>query len=220
MHRFLLILSLTFMAATAQAASPLLPSQAAKHQLTYKVLHSTYGNIGTYTNTIEKNGEGTKVTTEARLRVAILGVTLYRQDIDRVETWKDNRLVGFHGITTVNGEAVKLDGQADGDHFELMTPDGKLDAPADVRIANPWSRQAVEGERMLTPDRGRLEKISVAGMDNPTLRIGGHSIRTEHFQVLRGGGPRRYEIWLDEKGTPVQFSVVSPNDTITFTLMV
>jgi hypothetical protein len=140
--------------------------------------------------------------------------------VSRVEIWSGDRLMGFHSVTSVNGKPIELNGMAEGNEFVLMTPEGTVTAPADVRLANPWSLSAVEGEMMLTPDRGRLEMIMLTGMDETMLRIGSKMVHAKHFAVIRGAGPRKYEIWLDDQDTPVQFSVVAPNDTITFTLMV
>ena len=168
---------------------------------------------------IEHHGNMTDVTTDAKFALSILGVNMYRQDISRRETWRGNRIVDFHGVTTENGKSVELDGKAEGDHFAIMTPQGKMNAPADVRVANPWSRQAIDGDSMLTPDQGKLEMVTMGETDQATLNIGQRQVHTEHLRVLRGGGAGRYEIWLDEKGTPVQFSVVG-NDTVTFTLTV
>jgi hypothetical protein len=152
-----------------------------------------------------------------RLSISVLGINVYRQDISRRETWRGNRLVDFHGVTTENGKTVELDGKAEGDRFGMRTPKGKTNAPADVRVANPWSREAVEGDMMFTPDQGRLEMITVGPMGQTTLNIGQRQVPTEHVQVLRAGGSGRYDVWLDANGVPVQFSVVG-DDTITFTL--
>jgi len=191
----------------------------AKEQLIYTVQHSKYGKIGTYTNTIEHQGDITNVTTTAKLTVLVLGVNMYRQDISRHETWRGNRIIDFHGVTTENGKTIELSGKAEGNHFAMMTPNGRTTAPADVRVANPWSRQAVDGNAMLTLDRGRLETVTVASKAQATLNIGHRPVRTERIQVLRNGGASRYEVWLDEKGTPVQFSIVG-EDTVTFKLAI
>jgi len=203
---------LALSASSAMAADPL-----SKEQLVYSVQHSKYGKIGTYTNMIEHRGDITNVMTSARLAVSVLGMNVYRQEISRHETWQGNRVVDFHGITTENGKRVEVSGKAVGDHFAITTPNGTTNAPADVRLANPWSRQAVDGNTMLTPDRGRLEKITVSNKRETTLNVGRRQVRTEHIQVLRSGGASRYDVWLDEKGVPVQFSIVG-DDTITFTL--
>lgn len=192
-------------------------NEPAKQQLVYNVEHSKYGRIGTYINTIEHRGETTNITTNAKLAVSVLGVNLYRQDISRREIWRGNRIVHFHGVTTENGKTVELIGKAEGDHFALTTPSGTTTAPADVRLANPWSRQAVDGDMIITPDKGQLEMVMLSSKQHETLNIGQRQVLTEHTQVLRGGGPGRYDVWLDDKGTPIQFRVVG-DDTITFTL--
>lgn len=215
MRKFLLALVPLVALGTAEAA--VVDSAPAKQQLTYTVQHSKYGTIGTYTNTIERQGDTTHVATEAKLGVSMLGISFYSQNISRKETWRGNRIVDFKGVTTTNGKSIELTGKADGDHFTMMTPNGATTAPADVRIANPWSKAAVEGAVMLTPDRGRVENITTDEKGMTTLKIGNRDVRTEHIQVMRGSPDRRYEVWLDEKGTPVQFALVG-NDTITFTL--
>src|SRR5213079_1562596 len=83
---------------------------ASPERLVYRVQHSRYGNIGTYSNAVEKTGNVTTVTTEAHIAVSILGVVLYRQDIARQERWNADRLVSFHGVTTVNGRSYELSG--------------------------------------------------------------------------------------------------------------
>jgi hypothetical protein len=217
-QKFRLVILVPMLALSASGVA-LAANAPGKEQLVYNVQHSKYGKIGVYTNMIEHQGDITNVTTIANLTVSVLGVNMYRQDISRRETWRGNRVVDFHGVTTENGKMVELNGKAEGDHFAIVTPNGKTNAPADVRFANPWSRQAVDGDTMLTLDRGRLEKVSIRNKEQATVKIGRRQVRTEHIQVLRGGGAGRYDVWLDEKGIPVQFSVVG-DDTITFTLVI
>jgi hypothetical protein len=211
LRAFSIALALLFSSGAAEAAAPL------KQQLVYRVQHSSYGNLGTYTNTIERNGVETKVTTDGKFSLSILGFSLFSQNISRVETWREGRIVAFRGVTTRNGDSVELSGKADGDSFVMATPEGNTTAPANVRIANPWSLESIEGTTMLTPDRGRLEMVTLSEKEPVTLTIRGRKIPTKHFEVQRGG-PRRYEVWLDDAGTPVQFALVSPENTITFTL--
>jgi len=213
-HRLVVLVSLFTLSASHAAMAANAPG---KEQLVYNVQHSKYGKIGVYTNTIEHQGDITNVTTTAKLSVSVLGMKVHRQDISRRETWQGNRIVDFHSVTTENGKTVELSGKAEGDRFAIMTPNGTTNAPADVRLANPWSRQTVDGRTMLTPDRGLIEKVTIRGNVQATLNIGLRQVRTEHIQVLRSSGAGRYDVWLDEKGIPVQFSVVG-DDTITFTL--
>jgi hypothetical protein len=191
---------------------------ASPERMVYRVQHSRYGNIGTYSNAVEKAANVTTVTTEAHILVSVLGVVLYRQDIARQERWNADRLVGFHGVTTVNGKTIELTGSADGDRFVLMSPDGPIVAPASVKLANPWSAEVLHGDTLLTPDRGRIENVRVKTTEETSLSINGRTARTKHYEINRLDGTKRYEVWLDDRGTPVQFITYNPNGMITFTL--
>ena len=92
-------------------------------QLTYRVTHSTFGNIGTYINTIEPSASGTTtVQTRAHFEVKMLGVTLHREDAQRTERWQGNRLVSFNGVTNKGSGATVLKGEARGNSFVISSP--------------------------------------------------------------------------------------------------
>jgi hypothetical protein len=191
---------------------------AAQQRLVYEVHHSRYGTIGTYTNAVEKTGDSTTVSTEAHIQVSILGVVLYRQDATRKEQWAGNRLMAFKGVTTVNGKPMEMTGEAQGDRFVMMSPEGDIVAPATVRIANPWSPDVLHGDTILTPDRGRMENVKVKGGEETSVAVNGKSLRAKRYEIDRLDGSKRYEVWLDDSGTPVMFSMFNPGGTVTFTL--
>jgi hypothetical protein len=199
-------------------ASGLADAAQAPQKLVYTVHHSRYGTIGTYTNTVVRNGDNTSVTTEIRIAVSILGITLYRQEASRQERWDGERLVSFHGVTKTNGNATELNGWAQGDHFVLDTPSGEIVAPANVRLANPWSPGVLGGNFLVSPDRGRLDEVRVTGGDAMTLSLAGHPVRAKKYEVFLLDGRKKYEIDLDEHGTPVQFVLFNQDGSVTFSL--
>jgi hypothetical protein len=202
----------------ASAAVVFCAPATAADKLVYQVHHSKYGNIGTYTNTIEKEGDATTVTTQGEIKVAILGVVLYRQDILRVEKWDGDRLVSFHGVTTVNGKPMEVNGTAEGDHFKVATPTGSFTAPLTVRMANPWSSNVLKGDMVMTPDRGVLENVKIVSGGDTQVALGSRTVKAKQYEIDRMDGQKRYEIWLDERGTPVKFNLVNAQGTITFSL--
>jgi hypothetical protein len=218
MSRSILTFAL-LMFVTAGTMAQAAPAASANPQrLVYTIHHSRYGTIGTYSNAVEKTGDGTTVTTEAHIRVSIIGVVLYRQDVSRQERWKNDRLVSFHGITTVNGHPLELTGAAQGDNFMLMSPEGEIVAPANVRLANPWSPDVLHGDTLLTPDRGRMEKVQVKGGEETSVTVNRRAVRAKRYEIDRLDGQKRYEVWLDERGTPVMFTSYIMDAAITFTL--
>jgi hypothetical protein len=209
---------LPILMASGLIAAPSPGFAAPSQRLVYAVHHSRYGNIGTYSNAVDRTGDATTVRTEAHIKVSILGVVLYRQDAAREERWSGDRLVAFHGVTTVNGRPYELNGAADGDRFVLMSPDGPTVAPASVRIANPWSINVLRGDTLLTPDRGRIENVQMKGGEDTTVTINGRAMSAKRYEIDRLNGQKRYEVWLDDRGTPVMFTTFNPNGSITFTL--
>jgi hypothetical protein len=210
------IASMLAVAAGAMASAP--PASAALQKLVYQVRHSTYGRIGTYTNAVETSGDRTTVTTEGRIRVSILGIVLYRQDFDRVERWEGERLMSFQGLTTTNGRAIEVKGEAEGEKFAVSSPNGSFMAPAMVRLANPWSEAVLKGAAMLTPDRGLLEDVTVRPAEMTEMAINGSKVRARRYEIARLSGEKRYEVWIDDEGTTVMFNVNTRRGMVTFTL--
>jgi len=196
------------------------PSAAAFQQrYTYRVQDSFYGEIGTYSNTIDKSRDATTITTEAHIKVSVLNFTLYSQDVSRVERQAGNRLVFFHGITTENGEAIEVDGRAEGEHFIITTPSGKVTAPGTILTANPWSVTRLRGDTVLMPDTGLVTKIHTSGGEERAITVDGASTRVRRYQIETVDGRERYEVWMDDQETPVMFRIQDHEGTVTFTLV-
>jgi hypothetical protein len=196
------------LAAGAEAA-------AARLQLTYRVTHSVFGDIGTYINTVEPTNGATTVLTRAHFEVKMLGVHLYREDAERTEHWQGDRLVSFQGVTSNGDKSTVVKGEARGNGFVITSPQGTITAPATVHPANPWSPNFLGSNTMMRPDTGRVERVSVSGGEETLVTIDGVPVRTQKYQV---DGNTRYTVWLDRQGVPVMFVVDDNSGKVTFTL--
>lgn len=200
------------------SVAPATAATAPVEKFVYVAHHSRYGRIGTFTNTITRDGDETDVDTEVRIAVSLLGITAFRQDASRHEHWKDGRLVSFHGVTTTNGNSIELSGSAQEDHFVLQKPNGEMVvAPADVKLANPWSADALRGDSMFTPDRGRLDDVRVT-TGAADIDIGGKPVHATRYDVYLLDGEKKYEVDVDDGGTVDQFVIYNSGGTITFSL--
>jgi hypothetical protein len=206
------------LAVTAGLALSAAPAFAEAYQLDYKVTHSKHGNIGTYTNTVVVEGQTTTVTTKLNIQVRVIGITAYRQTAERVEKWQGGRLVYLHGLTTTNGKPSEVDGVAKGDHFEVTTAKGSEQAPAGVRVANPWSTLVLNGDTIVTPDDGTISKVQVSAPQDTMVTKANGSVAAKQYDIDLLGLKKRYQVWLDNSGTPAKFDMIDDQGTVIFTL--
>jgi hypothetical protein len=184
-------------------------------QFTYRVSHSLFGDIGTYTNTVEPSRDGTTVQTQAHFGVKMLGVQMYREDAERTERWQGNRLVSFRGVTDKGHGPVEVKGEARGNNFVITSPEGTITAPWSVHPANPWSSNFLHSNTMMRPDTGKLEQVQIGPGEETKVQIDGATVPAVKYEV---DGSTRYTVWLDGRGVPVKFLVDDDTGKVTFTL--
>ena len=182
----------------------------------YRVSHSTFGDIGTYSNTIESSRDGTTVQTRAHFQVSMLGVRMFREDAARTERWQANRLVSFHGVTDKGNGPVEVNGEARGNGFVITSSSqGTITAPASVHPANPWSNNFLSSNTMMRPDSGKLEQVRIGSGQETTVKIDGATVSAVKFEI---DGSTKYTVWLDARGVPVKFVADDDTGKVTFTL--
>ena len=194
-------------------------ARAAEQHLTYTVHMSPYGTIGTYRTTKQTDGSDTTITTEAHIKVSVAGVVLYRLEISRAERQAAGRLVYFHGVTTENGNATEVNGKAAGDRFIITSPNGTVAAPPTIRTSDPWSAGDPGAELVFMPDTGAITRVSTSGGEQTAITIGGNPLQVRRYHISTADGREQYEIWMDERRTPVMFNIVDHDGTTTFTMV-
>jgi hypothetical protein len=184
-------------------------------QFIYRVSHATFGEIGSYANTVQPTRDGVTVLTRVNFEVSMLGVRMYRENAERTEQWQGDRLVSFHGVTDKGKGPVEVKGEARGDSFVISSSQGIVTAPASVHPANPWSANFLRSNTMMRPDSGRIEQVRIGKGQETIVKIDGASIPAVKFEI---DGSTRYIVWLDGRGVPVMFIADDDSGKVTFTL--
>jgi hypothetical protein len=195
------------------------PASALERTYSYDVVHSSYGNIGTFTETIDRSGGTTRIDTHVRIAVKILGIVAHRKESERTEMFRGDRLVSLHGVTVTNGTRLDVRGEAKGDRFVVTTPAGVVEAPGDVAPSDPW----VLGNRgvatVVSLETGRIVPTRITGGQPETVSLQGTAVATRHFTARGEQQPEmQHEIWLNDRDVPVKFRVVDGGATIDFIL--
>jgi hypothetical protein len=190
-------------------------ASASAEQLRYRVRHSVYGNIGTYTNIVQSVGDVTTVRTSVHLVVKMLGVGLHHEDAERTERWHGDRLISFIGTTKKNADIIEVRGEASGNDFVIKSPLGTTTAPATVQPSNPWSAKCLNSTTMMRVDNGEIERVRVSGGSETAVAINGATVPARQYQI---DGATRYRVWIDQHDIPLMFAVDDDSGEVTFTL--
>jgi hypothetical protein len=208
-----MIRSMVF-AALLSAASAV-PAMAAAERFDYRVVHPTYGDIGTYTNIVDHVGNTTVVKTQMRIAVRILGIVVFREQADRTEHWRDQKLVGFDGVTVINGDSLPVHGEARDGVFVVTTRNGTVDAPPNVHPSNPWSPMVLHTDVMMSTKNGRVQPVQVTGGEIKRVTLPGVTLNLHQYEVVTD---KHQFVWLDDRGTPVAFQTTEDGAPVDFVL--
>ncbi len=208
-----LVITMAGVIAGLLVAGPAVAQSSA--QFIYRVNHSVFGDIGTYTNIVEPSRDGITIKTKAHFEVKMLGVRLHREDAERTERWQGNRLVSFHGVTDKGEGPQEVKGEARGNNFLITSSQGTVSAPASIHPANPWSAAFLHSNTMMRPDSGKIEQVRIGGGQETAVKIDGASIPAVKYEI---DGSTKYTVWLDARGVPVMFWVDDDTGKVAFTL--
>jgi hypothetical protein len=186
-----------------------------KQVYTYTVSHPVYGNIGTYTDTIDRTAETIRIDGCLRVAVKVLGVVAYRMESDTTEILRGDRLVSLQSATNRDGERLEVHGEARGEQFVVNTTSGSFAGPADIAPTDPWLLKRTGDETVVFTDTGRIFSVQISGGDLEAVSLNGTSVIARHFIVM---GVRRQEVWLDNREIPIRFRVVEDGTPIDFLL--
>lgn len=197
------------------ACAVIRPAFAGPDVYEYRVEHPVYGDIGTYTNIIDKSGNTADVETKLNIVVKLLGIVVHREEAERREHWQNDRLTQFRSVTKTNGKPMEVDGEAHGDTFVIDSPAGTVDAPADIRPSNPWSPDFVHSDVVMSTKSGRLFKAHLDDVKDVVVTAAGKSERLRRFDVTTD---KHQVVWLDDHDVPVAFQTEEDGTPIDFVL--
>jgi uncharacterized protein DUF6134 len=206
---------LTCAALIGAACAGVRPALAGSDVYEYRVEHPVYGDIGTYTNIVERSGTEADVETKLNIVVKLLGIVVHREEAERHEQWQNDRLTLFRSLTTVNGKPVEVAGEARGNTFVITSPTGTVDAPGDIQPTNPWSSNFVTAGIVMSTKSGRVFKAHLDGVKDVVVDAAGKTERLREFDVITD---KHQVVWMDDHNVPVAFRTVEDGTPIDFVL--
>lgn len=191
------------------------PALAGQQVYTYSVVHPLYGEIGTFTDTIDRNPEAMRIDAHLRIAVKFLGVVAYREEADTTEVLRNNRLVSLQSITNKDGRHLEVHGEAQGDRFMVSSTTGSYAAPGTIAPSDPWLVKRTGERLVVSTATGKMVSVQISGGEYDTVAMNGASVAARHYVV---NGDKRQEVWLDNQEIPIKFRTMENGTPIDFVL--
>jgi hypothetical protein len=191
------------------------PALAGQQVYTYSIIHPFYGDIGTFTDTIERSREAMRIDSRLRVAVTLLGIVIYRQESDITEIMQGSRLISLQSVTEKDGLHVEVNGKAQGDKFLVNATAGAFAGPASVAPSDPWVLKGIGKGTVVFTDTGRIIAVDISGGDYEMVSVNGVSVSARHFVVM---GDKRQDVWVDGQEMPIMFRVTEKGSPIDFVL--
>jgi hypothetical protein len=191
------------------------PAQAAPKVYVHSVMHPTYGRIGTLTDTVDHSADGTRIDSQLRIAVKLVGILVYRQDSDITEIMQGDRLMSLESVTDKDGQRLEVHGKAEFGGFAVNATSGSFRGPATVAPSSPWILKETGRGTLIYPSTGRIKDAQVSGGEIETVPMDGVAVSLRHYVVT---GFNREDVWLDSAGIPVMFRSFEDGTPIDFVL--
>ncbi len=155
--------------------------------------------IGFHNFRLDPEQDGYQLQTEARFKVKILFVTAYRYQHENQETWRDGCLERISARTNDNGAQLEVSGQRATDGFTLAATQRRADLNDDcVRSFAYWDLDALQATRLLNPQTGEYQTVSVTAAGRESIEIDGQPRPADRYRLTGEG--ISLDLWYSPQG--------------------
>jgi MFS family permease len=206
----MLIMSLALASPQSAEASP----TATTSQI-YRVTHSLFGEVGTFTQSITHDGDRIVVDSHLDVQVTVLFSKIVLHEVRSTvrEIWSAGRLLTYDSVTLEDGELTEIHGRAEDDAFTISGPSGEARLPADISSLTRWSIALTHMNLLLSPETGRLRRVAITGGARQRLDLGNGPVLTTHFIAH---GDESFELWYDKDEHLVKLELKTATGKVSF----
>ena len=192
-----------------------MPALAGQQVYVYSVTHPSYGQIGTFTYTVDRSPEVMRIDSHMRIAVELVGIVVYRQESNFTEIMRGDRLVSLESVTERGGQHLEVHGKAQDGQFVVNATSGSFTGPATIAPSDPWVLKHTGAGTLVYTSTGMIMNAQISGGEYETVSLNGATFSVRHFTVT---GYNRQDVWLDNEGIPIMFRSVEDGTPIDFVL--
>ena len=138
-------------------------------------------HIGKHIFSFKKSDEQLAVKSEINFEINKLGIVFYKYHVNGTEIYKDGKLIKFNSKTNQNGKEKYVNMKLENGEYIIDGSSYKGKASADYLLGTWWNHSIVKAPAQISAISGRIIKQKVTFLGKETIKIGGKSYNTLHF---------------------------------------
>jgi hypothetical protein len=155
--------------------------------------------IGEHRFTVRADGADTRVASDARFDVALLGFSVYRYRHQAAESWRDSCLVSLASTTDDDGTASKVRLVGKGPRQQTIeTAKGSESVEGCLMSFAYWHPALRVQTRLLNVQSGKIEQVQVRRVADARIDVRGQTLAATGFRV--SGAAHPIDVWYSAEG--------------------
>ena len=126
------------------------------------------------------NGE-LSVVSEINFEIKKFGIVLYKYHVKGTEYFENGKLVKFNSKTNQNGKEKYVNIKSEDEKLVIDGSSFKGKVSSDYLLGTWWNHSLVEAEAQISAVSGRIIKQKVTFLGKESLKMGGKTYNTLHF---------------------------------------
>jgi hypothetical protein len=145
-----------------------------------------------------------ELRSDARFDITLLFISAYRYRHQARETWNGDCLAQLASSTDDNGTLTSVEASGDDRRFIVRNAAGSNAHEGCVMSFAYWNPAILRQPRLLNPQTGRLETVSIRQLPDTQFAIGQRVVPATHYRITGPANP--IELWYAADGDWLQLA--------------
>jgi hypothetical protein len=154
--------------------------------------------VGYHNFRLEQDDDRQRLISEARFKVKLLFLTLYKYRHENSEIWQGECLQRIESQTNANGEKLAVRGSQGPDVFEVQTTGRRNEVPGCIKTFAYWNPDFLKESALMNPQTGEVLPVSVEVQPEETITVRGQDVEARRYHLQ--AKDMRLDLWYSKDG--------------------
>ena len=162
-------------------------------------------HIGKHIFSFKRSNGQLKVESAINFEIKKLGIVLYKYHVSGTEIFQDGELIKFNSKTNQNGKKKYVNIDLEDGEYKIDGSSFKGKVPKEYLLGTWWNHSIVKAPAQISAVSGRIIKQKVTFLGKETIKLGGKTYNTLHFNFsstdkkLKKDKKLNTNVWYDEE---------------------